>query len=161
MSTPVYLDAVLEPPRSLSPRGFDRFMLLVGSMSCIFGAGFILFGAYPVAGFMGLEVLLLWILFRRNFDMQKSRTLVRVTAEAVEVARIDPKGRARRILIPTFHARVLHDPNAAGRAALRISVSGRAYPIGDHLNPEERDSFALRLKTALADARRERHGDLS
>jgi uncharacterized membrane protein len=156
-SSPVYLDAVLQPPRSLSPRGFDRLMLFVGSVSFVFGMVFILNGAYPVAGFMGLEVLLLWVLFHRSFEYQRSKTLVRVTAESVEVARIDPKGRARRLLIPTYHARILHDPNATGRAALRIAVSGKAYPIGDHLSVEDRESFALRLTGALADARRERH----
>ena len=36
MST-VYLDAVLEPPRSLSPRGFDRVMLGVGLASAVGG----------------------------------------------------------------------------------------------------------------------------
>ncbi|OYW42348.1 MAG: hypothetical protein B7Z38_05345 [Rhodobacterales bacterium 12-64-8] len=55
MST-VYLDAVLEPPRSLSLRGFNRVMIFFGGTSFVMGAGFLLAGAWPVAGFMGLEV---------------------------------------------------------------------------------------------------------
>ena len=72
MST-VYLDAVLEPPRSLSTRGFNRVMMVLGGFSFVTGLGFLLAGAWPVAGFMGLEVLALWMVFRWSFRSQTAR----------------------------------------------------------------------------------------
>ena len=81
----IYLDAVLEPPRSLSPRGFNRVMLALGAFSFVLGLTFLINGAWPITGFMGLEILLLWIAFRLSFRKQLARTYVRVTADDVLV----------------------------------------------------------------------------
>jgi uncharacterized membrane protein len=154
---PVYLDAVLEPPRSLSPRGYERVMLTMGSASFILGGAFLLAGAWPITGFLGLEVLLLWALFRLSFRAQSARTFVRVTAEAVDVRKVDAGGRERCARLPSHFTRVVLDPTAPGPFALRLAHAGRAYALGEFLNPEERTSLAARLSAALDDARRERH----
>lgn len=153
----VYLDAVLEPPRSLSPRGFNRVMLALGAMSAVIGLAFLLSGAYPVVGFMGLEILALWLVFRLNFRAQAARTYVRVTAETVVVRKVDGWGRERRAALAAHFARVEYDRAADGPNALRVAASDRAYPLGEFLTPRERESFARRLAAAISDARRERH----
>jgi uncharacterized membrane protein len=154
---PVYLDAVLEPPRSLSPRGYERVMLTMGSASFVLGGGFLLAGAWPITGFLGLEVLLLWALFRLNFRAQAARTYVRITADAVDVRKVDAAGRERHASLPAHFTRVVHDASAPGPFALRLAHAGRAYALGEFLNPEERTSLAVRIRAALDDARRERH----
>jgi uncharacterized membrane protein len=159
MSQAIYLDAVLEPPRSLSPRGFDRLMLGLAVFNFCVSVGFIAAGAFVVVGFMGLDVLALWLVFRASFQAQTARTFVRVTAEAVDVRKIDGRGRERRASLPAGFARVELDRNASGAHALRVKASNRAYAIGEHLTPRERESFARRLTQALAEARRERYPD--
>lgn len=156
MST-VYLDAVLEPPRSLSPRGLNRVMMILGGASFVSGFGFLLMGAWPVAGFMGLEILALWLVFRWSFRSQTARTYVRVTADTVQLRRVDGWGRERHARVSSFFARVEFDRAASGADALRLATSRAAYPLGEHLNARERETFARRLSQALADARRERH----
>jgi uncharacterized membrane protein len=156
--THVYLDAVVEPPSSLSRRGFDRVMLGVGGASFLMGCVFILVHAYPVAGFMGLEVLLLWLLFRRSMRARGARTYLRVTAETVDVRKVDARGRERLARLPAPFARVEFDRLAPGPGSLRLSYSGRRYAIGEHLTARERESLARRLDQALTAARRERHG---
>jgi uncharacterized membrane protein len=121
--------------------------------------GFIAAGAFVVVGFMGLDVLALWLVFRASFQAQTARTFVRVTAEAVDVRKIDGRGRERRASLPAGFARVELDRNASGAHALRVKASNRAYAIGEHLTPRERESFARRLTQALAEARRERYPD--
>lgn len=153
----VYLDAVLEPPRSLSTRGFNRVMLLLGGMSFVSGLGFLLMGAWPVAGFMGLEILALWAVFKWSFQAQTARTYVHVTADAVTLRRVDGWGRERRARVSSYFARVEYDRAANGPNALRLATSRNAYPLGEHLNADERESFARRLSEALGEARRERH----
>jgi uncharacterized membrane protein len=159
MTQAIYLDAVLEPPRSLSPRGFDRLMLALGLFNFCVGLAFIAAGAFPVVGFMGLEVFLLWLVFRASFRAQSARTFVRVTAETVDVRKVDGRGRERRACLPSGFARVELDRNADGPNALRLKASNRAYAIGEHLTPRERATFARRLDQALAEARRERYPD--
>ena len=153
----IYLDAVLEPPRSLSPRGFNRVMLALGGTSFVVGVGFLFTGAYPVVGFMGLEILALWLVFQASFRAQAARTYVRVTAEAVLVRKVDGWGRERRARLASHFARVELDRTADGANALRLAASNRAYALGEFLTPRERETFARRLNQALSDARRERH----
>ncbi len=156
MSQPIYLDAVLEPPRSLSPAGFDRVMVWLASAAFILGAGFLLAGAWPVTGFLGLEIVVLWLIFRMNFRAQSARTYVRITAEAIDVRKVDAHGREARASLPAHFARVELDPAARGPHALRIAHGRRTYALGEFLTPDERSSLAARIRAALADARRER-----
>lgn len=153
----VYLDAVLEPPRSLSPRGFNRVMLFFGVMSLIPGLIFYAMGAWPIVGFLGLDVLAVWAVFKLNFRSQTARTYVRVTADVVDLRKVDGWGRERSARLPSHFARVEFDRAATGPNALRLASSARAYPLGEHLTPRERETFARRLSQAISDARRERH----
>ena len=156
MST-IYLDATLEPPRSLSPRGFNRVMLGLGAFSFLTSVAFLAAGAWPVVGFLGLEILLLWLVFRYSFRAQRARTYVRVTAEAVDVRKVDGWGRERRASLKAHFARVEFDRAADGPNALRVAASQRAYVVGEFLTPRERETFARRLAQAISEARRERH----
>jgi uncharacterized membrane protein len=153
----VYLDAVLEPPRSLSTRGLNRVMLILGVFSAVFGLGFLLVGAWPVVGFLGVEILALWPVFRWSFRAQTARTYVRVTADEVDVRKVDGWGRERRASMASHFARVEFDRTATGPNALRLATSRTAYPLGEFLTPRERETFARRLMQAISDARRERH----
>ncbi len=159
--TAVYLDAVLEPPRSLSQKGFSRLMLALGSLSCVFSLGFLAVGAYPVVGFLGAEVLLLWILMKRKVEGRAARTLLRVTAERIEVRRVSADGAEKSEWLPAYFARVVHDARMRGARALRIVSGDQAVQIGEHLSADEQSSLATRIDAALRDARRERYSSES
>ncbi|HEX5600231.1 MAG TPA: DUF2244 domain-containing protein, partial [Hyphomicrobiaceae bacterium] len=51
--------AILTQHRSLSPTGFMILMAIVGCSSFVLGMVFLSMGAWPVFGFLGLDVLLL------------------------------------------------------------------------------------------------------
>ncbi|RYZ02039.1 MAG: DUF2244 domain-containing protein, partial [Alphaproteobacteria bacterium] len=129
----VYLDAVLEPSRSLSPRGFNRVMMILGGMSFLSSLLFLSIGAWPVMGFMGLEIFALWWVFRYSFRAQLARTYVRVTADAIDVRKVDGWGRERRASFASHFARVEFDRAADGPNALRVAASQRAYVVGEFL----------------------------
>src|ERR1700745_771026 len=57
---PAIFSAVLTPHRSLSRKGFLALMLVAGGASLAMGTTFLLVGAWPVFGFCGLDVLLLY-----------------------------------------------------------------------------------------------------
>lgn len=154
----IYLDAVLEPPRSLSPKGLSRVMLVLGVCVSVFSIGFVMAGAFPIVGFMGAEVLLLWYLLDRATRRSGPRTHVRITADNVEVCRISVDGReVGRDSLPAYFARVVHDVRARGGHALRIVAGKRSFAIGEHLSDDEKSSLARRIERALSDARRERY----
>src|SRR5215470_12384369 len=64
---PVEFDAILRPHRSLGPTGFLILMSLVATVGFAAGVTFLLIGAWPVFGFCGLEVVLLYVCFRLNY----------------------------------------------------------------------------------------------
>ena len=55
--TAVLLTATLTPHRSLSRTGFLALMIFLGTVSFAAGVAFLLMGAWPVFGFLGLDVL--------------------------------------------------------------------------------------------------------
>ena len=152
----IYMDAVLEPNRSLSPGAFKMVMAIVATASI--GAGFIylLLGAWPVVGFFGLDALIIWLLFRRSFRDQRQRTRVRVTAEHVRLHHIRPDGTEKEAELPTAFARVELNEPLSWNSWLRIEHGQKAYVIGRFLTPKERKSLAEALRTALIRARSER-----
>ena len=152
----IYMDAVLEPNRSLSPKAFKLVIAIVATASL--GAGIIYFiaGAWPVIGFFGLDALLIWLLFRRSFRDQRQCTRVQVTAERVRLHHTRPDGSEKEAELPTAFARVELDEPLSWNSWLRIEHGQRAYIIGRFLTPKERKSLADALQTALIKARSER-----
>jgi uncharacterized membrane protein len=132
-------------------------MLMLGAFSAVFSLGFLLMGAWPIVGFLGVEILALWLVFQWSFRAQTARTYVRVTADEVDVRKVDGWGRERRASMASHFARVEFDRTATGPNALRLATSRSAYPLGEFLTPRERETFARRLMQAISDARRERY----
>ena len=59
--------AIITPHRSLSRPVSSLLMTLIGGFSFIGGMFFLLLGAWPVVGFLGLDVLLVYWAFRANY----------------------------------------------------------------------------------------------
>ena len=78
-------DAELRPHRSLSPQGF---LWLMGGI-CLFsfsaGLAFFLVGAWPVIGFLGADVLLIFFAFRVNYRRAHMRETLKLTPEHLQV----------------------------------------------------------------------------
>jgi uncharacterized membrane protein len=151
---PLQLDAVLRPYRSLSSRGFNRLMLGLGVLSLCVGAVFVLKGAWPVFGFFGLDVLLVWLAFRVSYAQAKLTERVRVAPGIVHVARIAPNGRARHWGANPTWLKVEHEKRGPLSEAVGLVAGGRRVSVGRFLAPEERESFADALRQALYKANR-------
>lgn len=153
----LYMDAVLTPNRSLSPRGFRIFILSMGAGFALLSLMFWSMGALPVLGFFGLDLLAIWLALRWSFRQQQEETRVQVTARSVILHHRDAKGREKHAELPSAFARV--DVEAAGsqQSQLRIQHGQSAWIIGRFLTPDERAAFAGALQRALAAARAERH----
>lgn len=152
----IYMDALLEPNRSLSPQAFGLVMVIVGIAS--FGGGIVYasMGAWPVIGFFGLDALAIWLCFRWSFRQQRQRTRVRITAQQVHLHHVRPDGTEKEAEIPTAFARVELDEPLTWNSWLRIEHGKRAFVIGRFLTPKERKSLADAIRTALIRARSER-----
>lgn len=153
----VYLDAELRPHRSLSPTGFLVVMAVLAGMSFVAGVAYVANGAWPVMGFFGLDVALVWIAFRISYRQARLTECVRVTAEDLDVVRRQPSGRERRWRLPAYWTRVRIDDPVRHDSRLELACRGETLEIAAFLPPQERGEFARSLAYALAEARAERY----
>ena len=153
----IYMDAVLTPNRSLSRKGFLIAMTAIAVTFFLTGLIFLSMGALPVLGFMGLDILAIWLAFRISFRRQKEETRVTVTARAIRLHHKDAKGREKRAELPSAFARVELDEPAGPASWLRIEHGKTAWIIGRFLTPPERSDFAKALRKALLAAKSERY----
>ena len=150
MDGELYLDAELRPHRSLSLAAFRLMLIVVIVANLVAAIVFVANGAFPVAGFLGLDVLALWLAFRWNYRAAQIAEYVRVGAHRVHVASVGVKSEEVQhwVLNPVW-ARVLRD----GKGVL-IRSGGRQIRLGAFLAPKECESLAAALDLALHRARR-------
>jgi uncharacterized membrane protein len=152
---PQIFSALLTPHRSLNRAGFLAVMLFLSAVSFATGMVFLMMGAWPVMGFFGLDVLVIWWAFKVNFRSARASEEIVVTASELRVRRISHRGRvAEWVLNPLWVKLDLEADDEFGIARLYLVSRGRRLSIGVHLGPEEKASFASALREALAAARR-------
>ena len=145
---------VLHPHRSLSGPGFLILMSVLGVVSFIAGVVFYMIGAWPVMGFFGLDVALIYWAFKVNYRDGRAYETVEVTPAVLTLTRVKPNGRTEKTEINPYWARVsLTTDNPDGRTSLRIIAQGRQLLLGQFLTDDERRDFAGALTGALQDAR--------
>jgi uncharacterized membrane protein len=152
---PARFDAILYPHRSLPPLGFAILMSAVVLVSAAVGAGFVLIGAWPVTGFFGLDVLLLYLAFRWNYRQGRRAELIRLDQQGLAVRRIEPSGRHREWRFEPHWVRVTMDDPPRPDSQLTVGSHGQQLIIGAFLTAEERLEVAKALRAALRDQRNE------
>ncbi len=145
--------AVLTPHRSLSPKGFAVLMTLVCIVSFGTGLLFYLMGAWPVMGFMGLDVLLVYVAFKLNFRALRVYETVDLSDEALTVTRVAPSGKSQSWSFNPYWVRLNLNERVGRASELTLSSHGKQIVLGRFLTDPEREDFTSALKAALSDAR--------
>jgi uncharacterized membrane protein len=146
-------DVLLTPHRSLSPRGFLMLMALVCAISFTAGLVFYLAGAWPVVGFLGLDVLLIYVAFRVNYRRAQMYETLHMTPHALTVRRVNHWGQERRWSFQPAWLQILMDDPPAHGSQLTLRSHGNSLVIGSFLTPIERLALARALRGALAESR--------
>jgi uncharacterized membrane protein len=152
---PTIFSAVITPHRSLSRTGFIVLMTALGGISFIAGMVFLLAGAWPVFGFFGLDVLLVYWAFRANYRAAGAYEEVKVTASELTVRKISVSGKVRQWTLNPLWVqldKVTHPE--LGLQRLFLISRGKRLAIASFLGPKEKESFARALGEALGEARR-------
>lgn len=149
-----FFSALLRPHRSLGRTGFLVLMgaLLFGWL--VTGLFFLSRGAWPVFGFFGLDVLLVYLAFRANYRAARACEEVSVSRTALDIRKYAPSGRLTAHRFNPFWTRfsvARHD--MIGITSMAVEGQGKTVPIGAFLNPDDRESFARAFSSALATAK--------
>lgn len=145
--------AVLTPHRSLGPKGFIVFMCAISFVSFGTGLLFYLLGAWPVMGFMGLDVLLVYGAFKLNFRALRLYETVDLNGAALTVTRVAPSGKSQSWRFNPYWVRISINERVGQGSELTLSSHGRKIVLGRFLSDPERKDFAAALKVALRDTR--------
>jgi uncharacterized membrane protein len=152
---PKIFSAIITPHRSLGPTGFLIFMLCLGGLSFVSGAIFVSLGAWPVFGFFGVDVLLVYFAFRANYRTARAYEEVTVTASELTVRKVNHRGGVRQWTLNPLWVRlerIVHEEFGIER--LFLVSHGRRLAIAGFLGPDEKASFARALTNALGEAER-------
>ncbi|HEX2018172.1 MAG TPA: DUF2244 domain-containing protein [Aurantimonas sp.] len=151
---PPIFAALLVPYRSLGRRGFT--ILMVGTVLVCLGTGamFVAKGAWPVFGFLGLDVLLVWWAFTASYRSAEAREEVTVSRSDLSIRKISPRGEVREAHHNPFWARFrIARHEEIGITRMSVDSQGASTEIGSFLNPDDRESFARAFSRALLTAR--------
>ncbi|MDA0368162.1 MAG: DUF2244 domain-containing protein [Proteobacteria bacterium] len=153
---PALFDAVLYPHRSLGPVGFAVLMGCVAAVSFAAGLFFFLAGAWPIVGFLGLDVLLIYAAFKFSYRAARLTETIALTENELSVSRTDPRGRVISWTFQPFWVRVALEEKAERDSRLVLSSHGRHVALGDFLVHDERVALADALRGALATLKNQR-----
>jgi uncharacterized membrane protein len=152
---PKIFSALLTPHRSLGPTGFLILMACLGGLSFVSGIIFVSIGAWPVFGFFGLDVLLVYLAFRANYRSARAYEEVIVTASELTVRKVNHHGGVRQWTLNPLWVQLERIVHAEfGIERLCLVSHGRRLTIAAFLSPAEKASFARALTSALGEARR-------
>ena len=155
LADPVLFEARLSPYRSLSLKGFNVLMILLGIMSFIVGVVFLSLGAWPIFGFFGLDVLLLWFALRVNYRDADAYEDIRMTPVELHVRQVSKHGKQRDTEFNPRWTRLEKDEDeTAGVTKVALVSRGLPLVVGSFLPPSYKKELAVRLSKALAIAKR-------
>jgi uncharacterized membrane protein len=155
LDQPTLFSARVTPHRSLNRTGFLVLMTFIGAVSFIAGIAFWMMGAWPVLGFFGLDVLVIYWAFRINFRSADATEDIVVTPSELRVRRVSHRGRLIEWSFNPLWVQLEQtgDPEF-GIEHLYLVSRGRRVSVGHFLGPDEKASFAKALLAALQTAKR-------
>ncbi len=152
---PALFSASLTPHRSLGARGFATLLALLALISVAAGTVFLIMGAWPVTGFFGLDVVLIYIAFRINYARAAASEDYAMTPSDLRVRRTSHRGEVAQWHFNPLWVRLHKDTHEEfGVQRLSLVSRGRHLIIANFLGPQEKESFAQALSAALGTARR-------
>ena len=144
-----FFERVLLPHRSLGLRNFRLLMGILGLISLAAGAGFVAVGAWPVFGFFGLDVGLVYLAFRVSYRSTRQSETIRLADDAFTVERVGVRGERRNWRFQPFWLRVILEERPDESSRLLVASHGRSLVIGEFVPPATRRELAATIRDAL------------
>ena len=146
---------MLHPHRSLDLRGVRLVVALVAVAGTVASIPFLVLGFWPVAGFYGLDVALLWYAMNTSLRDAQSYEQVVVSALELHLLKVPVRGPPQEWRFNPLWTRLQKvEHEEFGIERLLVVSRGTVVPVAQFLSPDEKARFADRLSAALAEARR-------
>jgi len=155
MTEPILFREILQSHQALSPRGWAIVFGALGLFFASFGLAMFVSGAWPVIGFLGLEIGGLYVGYRVVVGRAQRREEVILTPSTLSLQLRDQQGRLFRQSFPAQGCRVSINTPTTWDDPVVLYAENRRIPFGADLNPDQRKDVADRLFQALKQARQQ------
>jgi len=152
---PTLFSALLTPHRSLNRTGFLLVMGAISVASFAAGIAGLMIGAWPVLGFLGLDVLAIYVAFKINYRSARAYEEILVTPSELRLRRVSHRGHVMEFAFNPLWVQldqVIDEEFGVER--LFLVSKGRRVALANFLGPDEKASFAKALLAGLAAARK-------
>ncbi len=147
--TNALLNITVLPYRSLSKKGFRYLMLCVAAVFFSIGVFFWIIGAWPVFGFLGLDVLLLYYAFKMNYKSGEIFENLIIIKEKLLITRNFPSGKIQSWdLEPYWTKAELLKANSHNHNLI-IKSKNKVVMIGSFLNFKDKKRLMKKINEAL------------
>jgi uncharacterized membrane protein len=145
----------LTPYRSLTPVAFRRFIIAFACLNGLASLPFFIVGAWPVIGFLGLDVLALYVAFKVNFRAAGAYETLEVTPLELVFAKVSARGQRQVWRFNPSWVRLEESKSEEfGTERLALATRGESVEIGAFLGPEQKAALARELSCAISTAQR-------
>ena len=146
--------ATLRPHRSLSRKGLRWVIAAIAVAASIPGIVFFSLGAWPIVGFMGLDVLAVWWALSASLRDGKQFEIVTLWPDQLELKRVTGGGKEQLLTFDPVGTKLVIDRDFNERTtALHLRTLDADTELGAFLNSDDKASFAKAFGTALKRAR--------
>lgn len=149
LSNDTFLDVSLSPSRSLSPRGFAALMFVAGAISGVAGVHFYLKGAWPIMGFFGLDLAVLYWAFKASYKQGMLTERIQLSASDLTIERSQPGRKSQAWTMHPSWVQVSVDDPEEHTATLKLRDRSTAIELGRFLPPRERAQVADVIRDGL------------
>ncbi|MBL8702406.1 MAG: DUF2244 domain-containing protein [Alphaproteobacteria bacterium] len=150
------LELTLTPHRSLPRAGFLALMAALIAFNFVAGVIFLIAGAWPVVGFLGLDVLLVWIAFKLSYARARQSERLVFYRDRLTIRHRDHWGHERRVELQPYWLQVRVQRRNGEAQRLVLASHGKGHVIGSFLAADERERLAVHLREVLAALRQGR-----
>ncbi len=140
MPETTFLNLTISPHRSLSKKGFKILMLIVTILCLTGGIIFWFLGAWPVFGFFGLDIVLIYIAFKVSYRRGEIYERLSIVSEKFKISRGFPSGKLQEWELNPYWAKVeLITQNK--NTQLLIRSGDKVVSIGSFLNQVAKENL--------------------
>ena len=139
----------LYPYRSLNKKGFFLLMFVLATFSFIAGVMFMLKGAWPVFGFFGLDVLLVYIFFKINFRSGKKKEIIILTKNNLIIKIYNSEKILKTFKLDPGWLKINLIKLKNHTSKLQISSKNKSIIVGSFLRHQEKIDVIYSLEKAL------------
>ncbi|NIZ00677.1 DUF2244 domain-containing protein [Thalassospira lucentensis] len=151
-SKPIFSIA-LRPPRSLSRRGARNVVFLLAATTTMISVIFWSVGAWPVIGFLGIDVIFLALAFHFSFRSARQEERIDLHPGNLRVTRIPVRGTRQYFDFQPYWLRVVLERGEDETCSLFLQTHGKSLEIAGFLGPDDKADLAAELEAVLRKTR--------